>query len=370
MNSHEHTMGQSMASEAMGSSPTTDPSSELKDPQSELRARIRAIMNDPTVSAQEKPHLIQSLLSPSINQSTSSAEPFQGSPSSEIDVNQEARYHALLEELPDNVSLYQRDLVPTFHEEKKLGCSHYQRGAKMYTGCCKKWYTCRFCHNDHEDHTLDRFSVKYMMCMYCQKVQPAGPRCINPMCDHELGAYYCDVCHFWSNDISVKIFHCADCKLCRVGLEEDYRHCPTCNCCITKSAWSDHRCLENKLDVDCPICGDYLFTSKQHMTFMKCGHAIHMVCLEEYLNTSYQCPICRKSLGNVDVYFSQLDRVLEEQLMPSEYQNTRARIFCNDCEKRSVTKYHFLYHKCQECGSYSTKVLSTFTEPTEESSQS
>lgn len=59
-------------------------------------------------------------------------------------------------------------------------------------------------------------------------------------------------------------------------------------------------------------------------------------------------------------FFNQLDRVLAQQTMPPEYDNIRSKILCNDCEKKSDTKFHFQYHKCQECGSYNTKILSTF----------
>ena len=40
--------------------------------------------------------------------------------------------------------------------------------------------------------------------------------------------------------------------------------------------------------------------------------------------------------------------------MPEQY-NFNVKIYCNDCEKNSETKFHILGHKCQHCGSFNTK---------------
>jgi hypothetical protein len=56
--------------------------------------------------------------------------------------------------------------------------------------------------------------------------------------------------------------------------------------------------------------------------------------------------------------------MLEQHRMPAEYQDFWSIVLCNDCEKKSKTRYHFLYHKCQECSSYNTKLLQTVQEVT------
>jgi hypothetical protein len=58
-------------------------------------------------------------------------------------------------------------------------------------------------------------------------------------------------------------------------------------------------------------------------------------------------------------YFARIDSVLMQQQMPPEYDRFVSLILCNDCEKRSYAKFHFLYHKCAHCDSYNTKVLNT-----------
>lgn len=37
--------------------------------------------------------------------------------------------------------------------------------------CCGKLYTCRLCHDNKEDHQLDRFKVKEVQCINCEKIQ-------------------------------------------------------------------------------------------------------------------------------------------------------------------------------------------------------
>ena len=58
-------------------------------------------------------------------------------------------------------------------------------------------------------------------------------------------------------------------------------------------------------------------------------------------------------------YFKRIDDMLAQHQMPPEYVNTHSYIYCNDCEKKCFSKFHFLYHKCTHCNGYNTKVLQT-----------
>ncbi|CAO3614139.1 unnamed protein product [Cunninghamella echinulata] len=251
-----------------------------------------------------------------------------------------------------------------------MGCQHYQRKCKLQANCCGKIFSCRFCHDEvmSSDHTIIRTDTKKMFCMLCQSVQPAGQHCQG--CQQEMARYYCDKCKLWDNDPTKSIYHCDDCGICRqgMGLGKDFFHCQKCNICMAISMRDKHRCIERNLESDCPICGEYMFTSTATVIFMPCGHCIHKHCYTEYVQTSYQCPTCLKSLGDMSDYFARLDRELERQTMPSEYDKYISHVFCNDCERRSPAKYHFFYHKCGHCKSYNTTVLRT--ENTEESTNS
>jgi RING finger and CHY zinc finger domain-containing protein 1 len=47
----------------------------------------------------------------------------------------------------------------------------------------------------------------------------------------------------------------------------------------------------------------------------------------------------------MELYFSSIDELLEREQMPLEYQDIRSLIYCSDCERKSTTNYHFVYHK-------------------------
>jgi hypothetical protein len=252
----------------------------------------------------------------------------------------------------------------SYHDAKKkiLGCKHYQRGCLLKAECCDKWFGCRFCHDEVSDHSIDRHATKTMACMHCDFVQPVGQDCVN--CSKRLGEYFCSTCNLWDNDTDKSVYHCEDCGICRIGkgLDIDYFHCEKCNVCLHVSLRNNHRCIESSLESGCPICHEYMFTSTGMVIFMPCGHPIHWSCYQEHIKNSYQCPICWKSLANMTSYFQQIDKMLEEHRMPPEYNDFWSICLCNDCEKKSKVKYHFLYHKCQECGSYNTKILQTVQE--------
>lgn len=149
-------------------------------------------------------------------------------------------------ELQDvSYNLTAEDLKPTFHprfetelrvedaegadaeefEGPFLGCSHYKRNVKLQCFDCKKWYTCRFCHDEVETHHLNRPKTENMLCMLCSHAQPAAQYC--QRCGETAAQYYCATCKLWDNDASKSIYHCNDCGICRIGkgIGKDFFHC-------------------------------------------------------------------------------------------------------------------------------------------------
>jgi len=255
-----------------------------------------------------------------------------------------------------NESLYSKG--PTEHP--MLGCPHYRSNCKFRAECCGNWYVCRFCHDDAEDHQVDRFAILYCLCMFCKTPQHAAQRCQH--CKKELANYFCGICNLWDDDPGKDIFHCNECRICRRGMREDFVHCQRCSGCIKAEHFPNHKCLEGSLQNSCPICGEDMFSTIMPVMFMPCGHAIHFICHQEHTQNSYQCPICLKSLSNMTHFFQRIDELMAEQQMPPEYEKVRSQILCNDCEKKSVAKFHFVYHRCAHCASYNTKVLRTFND--------
>ncbi|CAO3640950.1 unnamed protein product [Mucor fragilis] len=312
--------------------------------EAELRKKIKEIQLDQSLTPRDKAKQIQYLMShgtthpPAHNQSGAS------------------------------LNSAENDYSKSYNNEEKevLGCKHYQRKCKLQANCCQKIVTCRFCHDDVEDHNIVRNETKNMLCMLCMTLQPAAQDCSS--CGEQVARYYCDKCKLWDDDPKKAIYHCDDCGICRQGngLGKDFFHCKKCNICLNITM-KDHKCIERNLESDCPICGEYMFTSTSTVIFMPCGHCIHKHCYTAYIQTSYQCPTCLKSLGDMSEYFNRLDKDLERQPMPAEYEKFISHIFCNDCEEKTPAKYHFFYHKCGHCGSFNTTVLKT--ENTEETAQ-
>ncbi|OVA12998.1 zinc finger protein [Macleaya cordata] len=271
---------------------------------------------------------------------------------------------------------------PSFRdpEKKVFGCEHYKRNCKLLAACCKKLFACRFCHDEVSDHIMDRYSYSLctilvdllyidvllilyrkmtseMMCMRCLKVQPIGPICATPSCNGlSMAKYYCNICKFFDDERT--IYHCPFCNLCRLGsgLGIDFFHCMKCNCCLGMKL-VDHKCRENGLESNCPICCDFLFTSSAAVRALPCGHFMHSACFQAYTCSHYTCPICSKSLGDMAVYFGMLDALLAAEELPEEYRDRCQDILCNDCEKKGTARFHWLYHKCGSCGSYNTRVI-------------
>ncbi|OAX79980.1 hypothetical protein ACJ72_05693, partial [Emergomyces africanus] len=256
-------------------------------------------------------------------------------------------------------------------ENFQLGCQHYKRRVKLQCYTCKGWYPCRFCHDQEEDHVLIRRATQHMLCMVCSTPQPAAQWCKS--CGVQAACYYCSVCKLWDNDSQKSIYHCNDCGICRIGqgIGKDYYHCKTCSVCIPISIQQTHRCIERSTQCDCPICGEYMFTSPETVIFMKCGHSIHQKCFAQYSRTSYRCPICSKTIANMEAHFRSLDRTIKDQPMPPDFMDTRALISCNDCSAKSAVQYHWLGLKCEICYSYNTTQirLLTASDDVEESSR-
>ncbi|KAI8923102.1 hypothetical protein BC831DRAFT_51681 [Entophlyctis helioformis] len=323
---------------------------EASDQQAELRKQIMVIQSDSSLSGADKAKRIQDLMTK------------RWATKQQKESSKEVRYiNRLANKKKDFSIVTDDDRVKTFHASGILGCKHYQRSAKLQAHCCGKWDTCRFCHDEVSDHTITRNLVTTMMCMYCSTVQSAGQDCINPECGKRVARYYCKECKLWDDDPRKNIYHCYDCGICRIGkgLGIDYFHCPTCNVCMAIGLKGRHKCIERNLESDCPICGEYMFTSTSTVIFMPCGHCMHHKCHQQYIQTSYQCPTCLKSLADMTDYFRRIDGALAQHQMPPEYNDTYSYTYCNDCEKKSYAKFHFIYHKCAFCRGYNTKLLQT-----------
>jgi Zinc-ribbon/CHY zinc finger/Ring finger domain len=271
-----------------------------------------------------------------------------------------------------NVPLFSAaELAPTYHDGAAgavLGCPHYARACKLRHPTSGRLYTCRLCCEQQrempmrdKDEPLDRYAVTEVMCMKCNALQPAEDRCINADCESRgkpFAKYFCRICHLY-DDGSRPIFHCPYCNACRLGLGlgVDFRHCMRCNACVSL-ADTDHRCIPQKLQGNCPICRETLFQSTEPLRGLKCGHVMHLSCFTEYRRGhAYTCPLCMRSMEDMKDYFALLDTAIRMQPMPAAYLSTMSNIYCQDCCETGRTRYHFVGQKCPNCGSYNTREL-------------
>ncbi|KAH6645790.1 zinc-ribbon-domain-containing protein [Truncatella angustata] len=358
------------------------PAAERPDPLPEddgmgaLRKRILEIQAK-QLPAPEQARLIHQLLMESYKRSrgtTSAERPV--SPTSANGWEQKQSHgvldtfiwqHLLGEEAEiESFHLTEDDVKPTFaplkpgeddSEYRALGCEHYKRNVKSECSSCGHWYTCRFCHDNTEDHPMTAKDTRHMLCMYCGAAQKVGEACVS--CGEMAAMYYCSICKLWNNDSEKSIYHCPDCGICRVGrgLGKDFFHCKKCNACLNINFENAHRCIERLLDCDCPICGEYMFNTTRGICHMKCGHTLHKDCWDEHIKHAYKCPICNKSIVNMETQFRRLDMAIETQPMPEKFQDTRAVVSCNDCCAKTTVKYHWLGLKCAVCQSYNTSQL-------------
>jgi len=269
------------------------------------------------------------------------------------------------------------ELVPTYHDGATgsvLGCPHYARSCKLRHPTSGRLYSCRLCCEQerenplkNQDSNLDRYAVTEIYCVRCSTLQPAGKSCINPDCESQqdkkqqdpFAKYYCKICNLYDDEPNKNIFHCPFCNVCRIGkgLGIDYRHCMRCNACVSLTD-DNHRCIPQKLQSVCPICHESMSESTEPLRGLKCGHAMHLSCFVMYSRGgAYTCPLCKKSMEDMKEYFSMLDAAVRMQPMPDAYQSTVSNIYCQDCNKTSDVKYHFVGCKCNLCGSYNTREL-------------
>lgn len=235
-------------------------------------------------------------------------------------------------------------------------CPHYERGCVVVAPCCQRLYPCRLCHDAAEsDHNIDRFSIFEVVCKECDTRQSCSNECV--LCHTPFAKYYCDVCHLWLNSETNPTYHCNDCGICRKGAREDFFHCGVCGMCLSVEMRGTHRCVENTGNSDCPCCGDDLFTSTEDVSVLKCGHTIHRQCLAEYTMYNTNCPLCKKSIGDMTRQWEIMSAYIETISTPSEYADKTTEILCNDCETRSTVPFNMVAHRCPGCNGYNTSPL-------------
>ena len=250
------------------------------------------------------------------------------------------------------------DTISEDSADEFMECKHYDRNCEIIAPCCGNFFTCRQCHDEYyeDEHKIDRFKIKEVMCKNCNNIQLVDENCSN--CGIIFGKYFCRICNLFDNT-DKKQFHCKDCGICRVGGKDNYFHCDKCNICILIIEKNTHKCM-NIIDYNCPICLEDLHKSTKAIVTLRCGHYIHNSCFMELLKNDYKCPLCLRSVVDLSSYNEAIDReksMIEIDNMPEEFKDKDIKIHCNDCSKGSDVLFHIMGNKCEECGSYNTRII-------------
>lgn len=231
-------------------------------------------------------------------------------------------------------------------------CEHYTRGCSIYTECCRQFFSCRLCHDQVTDHTLDSKDVKVIRCHACSQIQLASNKCTNQMCKATFGEYYCGTCKLWST--GVDIYHCPKCDICLKGKPDvDSKHCDTCGYCMPINHYNDHECYKYGDEI-CAMCLEDFKGCLGDVEKTKCGHVFHMSCMEKYISHDVCCPICRKTLFDMSHTWEEIDILKATEQIPEDFKDWRIRFQCNDCLAINQDKFSIYGNKCPACASYNT----------------
>lgn len=237
-------------------------------------------------------------------------------------------------------------------EVETSSCDHYLRKCRLVAPCCGNTYTCRICHDNCENHELDRYSVEEIICLQCETRQNIDVRC--KKCQICFGNYTCLKCRMF-DDRDRKQFHCDQCRICRIGGKENFFHCTKCDMCLAVTLKDSHKCVEKISRSDCPICLEDMHTSRTSLHVPSCGHMLHTQCYNGLRRKRlFTCPICCTSYEGVSSIWEEVDKIIAQTPMPDMVEVPIVKILCRDCHKMSEVPFHVFGLKCVECGSYNT----------------
>ena len=329
-----------------------------------INNEIKKIISNTDLTQEEKTRLIQNIMSGkfannSKNNTNNSTNNINLNVCDKYNFNKypnhlkfiKEQYYKLKENTKNNI---QKDTQDTTQDNTQNiiynNCEHYNRNCYIVSDCCLKVYNCRLCHDDNENHEINRFNTKYIICKNCDLVQKVNDKCIG--CNITFAKYYCEKCVLYMDN--TEAYHCDKCKICRIGDKNKYKHCDECNMCFNIDYINEHKC-SNVYKSNCSICFENIFASRSEATKLRCGHAFHIKCINEHFKNDYKCPLCKKSAYSMEHKWDELNTLCDLYPTPDEYKNWKLKVYCNDCEQQTITPFHLLFIKCQNCNGYNTQ---------------
>lgn len=290
-------------------------------------------------------------------------------------------------------------------------CKHVKKRCyKLYFECCNTYDACVTCHFSNRQCKKIHPKCSRLTCTECETEQDftdESSKCIN--CGITFALNFCKICSCWNDG---KMYHCDKCG-CLLCNKEEVFHCDECEKCLMIKPGGTHtkhiKCNKEK----CSCCNDTItsFEKTRHIK-LNCGHNLHMDCFNEMKNKhNYRCPICRKSMWDMEKEWKIIRTTIRNNplsyrivpIYPNDVLNSpygrfrvmtkkevgnntfwegvfedwnmshgnRARgiinenelkkittknIYCNDCNNKCITPFHFDGLECKICGSFNTQV--------------
>ncbi len=230
-------------------------------------------------------------------------------------------------------------------------CTHYKKKCNNFIfECCGRVYDCCRCHNQ-ASLCNKPILISEIVCSECNTKQIPSNTCVN--CKIKFSRSHCEICNIWSEK---NIYHCDKCGLCRVGSLDKYFHCDNCQGCF-KISGTPHSCATVlSATTQCLLCLETsASTSQYHLMALSCKHPVHSECLNLALrNGNYKCPMCRKSMINMQHYWTLKDQEILLHPLPEDVKK-KINILCYDCgAKTENADWHIFGTKCNSCNSYNT----------------
>jgi RING finger/CHY zinc finger protein 1 len=234
-------------------------------------------------------------------------------------------------------------------------CPHYTKSNWVISECCGKRYGCHQCHDESEEHKMNRFITQTMICGECdesQKITKHSQYCENKRCMKRISNYYCHSCRLWGSHDACKgtINHCADCGICvRYVAGIVYKHCNDCRMCMPLV----HKCNANTHSATCVVCFEQVGYSVKGSMSLTCRHSVHSECYKNLCRFDYRCPTCKKCLAPMDALWDELRTNITNQPLPDELRQTIS-VYCFDCETETKSEFHPIGNMCTNCYGFNT----------------
>lgn len=301
-----------------------------------------------------------------------------------------------------------------------ITCSHYpnKQCSKFYFSCCDTFDPCHICHQEKMTN-CNKPVIHSIECSECGTRQSPSASCTNCStqfdkyyCDickiwSEKDCYHCNDCGLCRQGTLDNSRHCHDCNVCFESNSFDCHPCikrsiinDNCSVCcvpvhasrecvlITKCKHLVHencfRTMVSNKNLKCPMCRKYLCDlesqkndsaylrsliasqpiTQEHLPPIMVGNIVDSIqgdFIVRHIHTNKPSSPVSSDIFREPMYEGELI-VQNGTTIPMTFfhrevkKKLTKKIFCFECEKKSITNFHFIGLECKNCGSFNTSL--------------